>query len=156
MKPPKRRPAPPVSKHERVRGIERDARVTYHIKKVFISEGKEAALDALRVLMPPDDDPANASAQASVSVSFIDEWITRDESTQAGRSDGGKGRAKQRREDATKDYAWICDLASKLLGHESKLAPKDVPAIIRSRTGFSLPKVYRALEQHPLGHWKKG
>ena len=81
------KPAEPVAKHRELAHLEGDARKLYHIKKIFTRAGGEAATEALSDLLRDGPDPSEASAQATVSVHLMSDWIDHHE-TMSGRKAG--------------------------------------------------------------------
>ena len=145
------RPAETLANYEPLRHIEQGARELYHIKKIFVQDGREAALEALGELVSNGDDPSSASAVASAGVYQIAEQLDSFQGSQLGRSTGGRTRAKQRKDESEKDYRKIRDRATALLA--SGKDSRDIAGIIMQITGHSRPKVMRALTAHQSGHW---
>ncbi|HEY3179002.1 MAG TPA: hypothetical protein VGL25_08990 [Casimicrobiaceae bacterium] len=145
--------APAVSRRYEARQLEESARELFAIKKIFLSDGRDAAARALETLTLDGPDPSDASAQAFVSVSAVEAWGDSWDTSQAGRRKGGKESGKAMADKAAEDAADIRNRATKLL--EDGKHPKDVAGIIKSARRYSLPKIYRALRSHSSGHWQK-
>ena len=67
------------------------------------------------------------------------------------KSKGGDTTAKIRKENALSDYKNINEQATSLISNGKD--KKDIANIIADKTGFSKPKIYRALKTHPSGRW---
>jgi hypothetical protein len=70
-----KRPAEAVATYPPLRSLETFAREAIHLKKVIISEGREAAVAALEHLTLSTGDPSDASMMASARVTRISNYL---------------------------------------------------------------------------------
>ncbi len=148
-----RKPAKPTAEHPKVLAIEQHVRDWFFVQKRFVDEGPEGALRAIGSLMDGQPDPSDSSAMATASVQLLDSGMFDHDATQEGRSRGGNQRGRERKDTAASDYTEIQRKATLLL--DSGKSPRDVVGIIKEQMSHSRMKIYRALQTHPAGHWKK-
>jgi len=76
----------------------------------------------------------------------------KEEAKTKSRERGGRARGEQKTKEANNNYDYINKLATGLLKTKEK---RHIASIIREKTGYSKPKIYKALGLHPSSFWKK-
>jgi hypothetical protein len=156
-KPPKPvasdKPAPTATKTDSLRPIEQGHRQMIHVLKKVAAGEPDAAIGLANDLLNNGFDPSAASVSAMSVVAMLDARIERDEATQRGRKQGGATTGDQKKKEAADGKARIQGYATMLL--RAGNAPRDVVRLIYEEYGITRPRIYRALRDHPSGHWKK-
>lgn len=145
-------PAPVVAKHELLQPGEALARKAIFLIKADEAGGMDALAEAMRVVRAAVPSPEDASLTASVQFASASGGLLSWDRSQDGRRSGGEERGRQRKAEAAEGRAQIHRYATNILTEGT--SPRHVARTIHDEYGISRPRIYRALRDHPSGHWR--